>query len=178
MSDGTFSIGDLKWSAQWGNLAIRYGASGEFKKVKADGKNDARQTWLGRENAQIKLTMICKDDKGDGIVDGEINNYVNEFVYQISPRGPNGGKAWAWSESRQRAFNVYDVTVENVSLDIAPGTGTMKLEVILSSWVKPAKTPIVTKTPVAAKPWSGPAKPVTPAPVKPGFSKTPVVVKP
>lgn len=178
MSRGTFTIGKLTYGPAQGNLKIRYGAKGEFKKVKADGKNNARQTWLGYENAQIKLSGTCKDDNGDGVVDGPINNYMRDFLKQVGVRSASGGKAWAWTEDDQEVFNVHDVTVEETSLERTPGTGTFTWEILLASWVKPAPSPIVTSTPKIAKPWSPSGKAAPPAPPKPGFANTPPVVKP
>lgn len=179
MSKGSFGLGTWKYGPQWGNLTIQYGAKGEFKTIKADGKNNGRETWLGYENAQIKLSGVCKDDNGDGVVDGEINNYMRNFLKDVGTRGANGGKPWAWTEDDQEVFNVYDVTVHDVTLERAPGTGTFKWGLILASWVKPAKTPIVTATPTVSKAWDpNAAKTKTPAPPKEGFANTKPVVKP
>lgn len=180
MPAGEYSIGRWKWTAAYGNVSIRYKGQGDWKDVKADGRNDSRKTWLGRKNAEIEIKSVCKDDKGDGIVDGEINNYVRSMMRDLGPRGPNGGKPWAWTEDDQDAFNVYDVTVDDVSIDRVPGVGSFTVTWRLSSWVKPPPGPVVIKTPAVAGPWSpGPSSkaPATPTP-KAGFSKTPPVVKP
>lgn len=179
MPAGEFSIWDQKWDARYGNVSISYDTSGEWKDVKADGRNDSRKTWLGRKNAEIDIECVCKDDKGDGVVDGPINTYVRNMIARLGPRGPNGGKPFAWTEDDQDAFNVYDVTVDKVKIKRVPGVGSFTVSWKLSSWVKPAPGPVVQKTPTVAGPWSpGPAKGAKPATPKAGFDKTPPVVKP
>ncbi len=179
---GEYSVGKWKWSARYGSVAIKYNGSGDWKTVKADGKNDSRQTWLGRKNAEIEIESVCKDDKPDDVgIDGEINNYARQMIRDLNPRGPNGGKPFAWSEDDQDAFNVYDVTVDHVTLKRTPGAGSFTVSWKLSSWVKPVAGPVVSKTPKVAGPWSpGPVNgPNAPKPTpKTGFSKTPPVVKP
>lgn len=180
MPAGEYSIGKWKWTAAYGNVAIKYRGPGDWKDVKADGRNDSRKTWLGRKNAEIEIKSVCKDDKGANGVDGEINNYVRQMIRALCPRGPNGGKPQAWGEDDQDAFNVYDVTVDDVSIDRVPGVGSFTVTWRLSSWVKPVPGPVVIKTPAVAGPWSpGPgAKGAAPPTPKAGFAKTPPVVKP
>lgn len=179
MSSGSFSLAKWKWGPQWGNLSIKYASKGEWKDIKADGRNDSRKTFLGRKNAEIHLTLESRDDSGNGEVDGEINTYVRNFVTDVGPRGPNGGKSFAWVEDDQEMHNVHDVTVDEVDTERTPGTGKLVTRMTLSSWVKPKPGPIVTKTPAVSGPWSpGPTKPGAPATPKAGFAQTPPVVKP
>lgn len=176
MSGGTFSIGTWKWSPQWGNVAIKYVSKGEWKDVKADGRNDSRKTWLGRKNAEISITLESKDDSG---YDGPIDAHVSNMVADIGPRGPNGGKPFAWVEQDQYIHNVSDITIDDAETERTPGTGKLVTKLKASSWVLPKPGPIVTKTPEKSGPWSpGPTKPQPPAAPKAGFTVTPPVVKP
>lgn len=181
MPAGEYSIGQWKWTAAYGNVSIRYKGTGDWKDVKADGRNDSRKTWLGRKNAEIEIKSVCKDDRPDESgVDPPINNYVRQMIRDLGPRGPKGGIPQTWTEDDQDAFNVYDVTVDDVTIDRVPGVGSFTVTWRLSSWVKPPPGPVVIKTPAVAGPWSpGPSSkaPATPTP-KAGFGKTPPVVKP
>lgn len=176
MSGGAFKIWRWEWSPRWGNLAIKYRSSGEWKDIKADGRNNSRKTWLGYKNAEIDITLESKDDSaGEGIID----NYVSDMLQDIGPRGPNGGKPFAWQEQDQFTHNVFDVTVDKVETDRTPGTGKLVTKLTLSSWVLPKAGPIVTKTPDKSGPWSpGPTKPQPANTPKAGFTITPPVVKP
>lgn len=178
MSDGTFSVGTWKWSPRYGNVSIKYASKGDWKDVKADGRNDSRKTWLGRKNAEISLTLESKDDSA---YDGPIEAYVANMVGDLSPRGPNGGKPFAWVEADQYMHNVSDVTVDDIETERSPGTGKLITKMKLSSWVKPPPGPVVTKTPAVSGQWSqGPMSTKPKGPVAPGkgFTQTPPVANP
>ncbi len=175
MASGRFSIGPSTWLPSMGSCEIDYDSKGEFKAIKADGKNDSRETWLGRHNAIITVKLSWRDDtRPDSDVDGPIDTRVVNFLADISPRGPNGGKAFAWVENDQRIHNVYDITVEQLTSKRVPGSGKGDATIKLFSWIKPAATsPIVTKTPDKASPWAPGAttKQQPPGAPKKGFTQ-------
>jgi len=154
MSTGAFSVGPNKWDPSIGGCSIKYTDKGEFKHVKADGKNDARETWLGRHNCEITIGLEWKDDTRPGSdVDGPIDTAARNFLRSIAPRGPSGGQAFAWIEQDQDIHAVYDVTVESVETDRIPGAGKGKASIKLWSWSKPGASATVTKTPDPPNKW-------------------------
>lgn len=176
---GTFSIGEWQWGPQWGNLQIKYKSAAANDQVKADGKDDARQTYKGRKVAEIDITIVWKVDKGVNGDPGPIEIYVDRFLTAISPRGVNAGKSWAWAERRARIHAVNNVTVDDITTTDTPGTGSASATLKLSSWVKPAVKPAVTATPAKPEPWSpGPQTATFVKRTLPGFGNTPVKVKP
>lgn len=181
MATGEFSIGPNKWTPAMGSCAIKYKSDGEFKDVKADGKNDARKTWLGRKTGEVDITCESQDDTRPGSdVDGLVDTLVRNFIRPINPRGPDGGKAFAWNEADQDLHQVYNVTVDALTTARPPGSGKLITTIKLSSWTKPAVTaPTVTKTPTVAAQWApGAKKPQPPGAPPKNFTTTPPVVKP
>jgi len=157
MSTGAFSCGKNKWDPSMGSCEVDYTSAGEFKAIKADGKNDARQTWLGRHNAVIKIQLTWKDDTRPGSeIDGPIDSAATAFLAAISPRGPAGGQAWEWVEQDQGIHAVTSVTVEKLTTKRVPGSGKGTASIELFSWVKPTAGAgvTVTKTPNPPNKWS------------------------
>mgnify|MGYP000048741002 FL=1 len=182
MSTGAFSLGKNKWDPTMGSCEIDYTSAGEFKHVNATGTNDARQTWLGRHNAVIKVQLVWKDDtRPDSEIDGPTDSAVTAFLAAISPRGPSGGQAWAWVEQDQGIHAVTDVTVEKLTTKRVPGSGKGTASIELFSWVKPIGAAItVTKTPNPPNKWQpgAPSKPTPPGSPPKNFTDSKPKVNP
>lgn len=171
MAYGEFAIGSWKWQRRHGSVLIAYKSSAEFDKKKADGKNDARTTFKGRKVGEVSITITWKIDKAAAGAKGPIDSYVRDLLADISPRGPNAGKSWTWTEDDQTIHNANDITIDDIDTKRPPGTGSGTATIKASTWTKPPPTPSVVKTPTKPEPWSpGQGPPLTVlVPDPPGF---------
>jgi len=182
MAYGEFFLGgDARtwaWGPQWGSVLVKYSSAADNNQVKADGKDDARQTFRGREVRRITLTLTWRQDKAADGGPGPIDIYVTSFLTAISPAGPTAGKPWAWIEDDQGIHNVNNVTVDKLETVRTPGMGSASATITLASWVKPVVKPAVTSTPAQPQPWSPTGTANFVKRTLPGFGTTPVKVKP
>ena len=181
--DGEFALGGWKWTAFYGSVAITYKSSGELKHVKAQGKDDSRDTWLGRNTGKVKITISWKQDTVPPTenIDGRgpISSFVHDFLADIDPRGPNGGKPFQFVEDDADISVITSVIIEDLERTKTPGSQLRTATISASTWVKPAPQPAVTATPKKDEPWSPGPKVATFTRQKlPGFGTTPPKVKP
>lgn len=177
---GELSIGNWKWVPNYGTVTVKYKSGAENFQVRADGRDDARQTFRGRKLAELQISFTWKEDSDGAGGQGPIDTYVTDMLTDLSPRGKNAGKSWAWVERDQRLHNVNNITIDDMETVRTPGSGSASATIKASSWVKPAVRPPVTATPTTPDQWSpGPTTaPAPPAPRAGGFAATPVKAKP
>ncbi len=122
---------------------LKFKGGGKVDKKTGDGNDGATTTWKGKEapDLDIEITWDSADKDADAAIE--------EQLYQLSPYGPNAGKAWGLSARRQRLYGLDEIMIEKMSgPDDVPDTTkvTVKLSCTSSAKQKDGKA----KTPGAA----------------------------
>lgn len=132
-------------------VLVTYKRGAKLTKAEAKGKDGAKSTFSGKKVAEISLDIEWTDPGSDAEDDP-----IADALRNISPDGPNAGKAWDWTE--RFAWDVSAVMVEELdgpNPDKASDKMIAKLK--LSGWTKPTSSGAGTSaTPNAADPYTVP----------------------
>jgi hypothetical protein len=130
---GDFELGDGT-DAQC-VLTIKPKSDSKVDKKEADGKSGAVTTWKGAKPTEweIDIAWITRH--------ATAHDAILEILYQLSPVGPNPGKAQQFAHASARIHGTDNVIVENVEgPDYKPGTDEATAKLKVTSWKKPAAT--------------------------------------
>jgi hypothetical protein len=121
-------------------VVLKPKSAGKVDKKQADGKSDAATTWKGAKPAEWEAEISWNNR--DGIeADEENDARIEEILYQLSPRGPNPGKAWEFASKRSRIHGTSQVGIEDVEgPEDAPGSSEVKAKIKFASWAAPSET--------------------------------------
>lgn len=133
-------------------VVVKCKSKRKVDKKAVDGKSDGTTTDKGREPADIEIDLSWNAyaTNPDG---SSVNAAVEEALYQIGPRGPNGGIPQQAAFKRSRVHGVDAIEVEELDgPNDVPGTDLVTAKLKGASWSKPAQTgPGAATTPLTAE---------------------------
>jgi hypothetical protein len=131
-------------------VTVKYGSKIKTQKANGSGKDDAKITVTGKEVGSVKITVKWLDL-------GPFSDDVEASLLQLSPRGPNSGKPWAWTERFAGIHAAANVIVEDLEgPDPIEGTDEMQATITCSTWTKPTNSGAGTgSTPTDPQKWTG-----------------------
>lgn len=156
-ASGSVKFGsEVQFPTNAGNciVVVKFTSKGKVDKKEADGKDDAHTTWKGRAPAEIEINLSWKEIE-------PTDQEVCDALYQISPRGPNSGKAWDFTVGDGRDAKIHNaprVVIEDLDGPVrSPGKGEATAKIKCSSWTQPtqANGPGKATTPTDPQKWKG-----------------------
>lgn len=113
-------------------LHVKYKSKAKLHKAAGSGKSDAKITFTGKEVGDVEITIKWADldpTAGD----------MEQALLALSPRGPNAGKAWEWTERWAGIHDAASVIVEELEgPEPTEGTDELTAKIKCSTWTKPS----------------------------------------
>ena len=119
-------------------VTLKPKSGSKIDKKEADGKKGAATTYKGAKPADWECDLVWNNRPG---IDDDNDAAIEEILYQLSPNGPNPGKAYDFAAKRARVHGTSQAVIEDVEgPEDAPGTSEVKAKIKFTAWTKPDAT--------------------------------------
>ena len=157
-------------------VTLKPKSKGKVDKKNAQGKDDAKTTWQGKDPADLEIEISWNSN--DTAADAAIEDRLSD----LNPRGPNGGKTLMIAARRLRIHAIDTIIIEEMDgPEDKPGTSLVSCKIKAASISKSAqagqagqgdaKTPTAptkadgTAAPTGGQAWAGGQNPTSPGAV-------------
>jgi hypothetical protein len=116
-------------------VTIKPTSKGKVDEKNAQGKDDAKTTWQGKEPADLEIEIQWNSARDD------VDQAIEEQLFQLSPRGPNGGQTQTIAGRRLRVHATTTILVKEMEgPEDKPGTTLVSCKMKVASISAQAQT--------------------------------------